>query len=469
MDAVASSGGAVCSTLARFAFFAPVTTTLSFSSLPHAVALHVFAFVPADARARAALVCRAWRDAIAEPSVWARLDLSPASGVTVAVTDAVLRGAAARAQGQLAAILLKPRLFSRAALLDVVAANGGSLRELNCVFATSLRDEPYHLDIEEVENLARAAPQLRLLYAVVMTSVASVARLLRNDPPFVSLRLHDLEIDGDNVDDPTATVVADVLAFAAALPGHASLRELGCYRVLPLHEPVVLDALAAAVTASTLRNLCFTECNLSPASVPALARMLGGGTLTTLEIDGGRAPLLDAPAAVQFADAIAAHLTLLQLSLHSVGFWHDALAAAAVMRAVTGHPSLQKFELFYDDPPDPTAAGAALGALVAADAPALHKLSIYAELGDAGLRPLIDALAHNTHLWLLDCWNTGMSDEFARESLLPAVRANTSLRTLDLSRHWGDERGYNPLFDRVPSALLEAEALLAARGDGSAA
>jgi hypothetical protein len=38
----------------------------SFVSLPHAVEQRGFQKLPVDARARAALVCRAWRDSIAE-------------------------------------------------------------------------------------------------------------------------------------------------------------------------------------------------------------------------------------------------------------------------------------------------------------------------------------------------------------------------------------------------------------------
>ena len=54
---------------------------LGFAHLPHAVVRHILSYVPADARARAAIVCRAWRDTVADTSLWTVLDLSPASGV----------------------------------------------------------------------------------------------------------------------------------------------------------------------------------------------------------------------------------------------------------------------------------------------------------------------------------------------------------------------------------------------------
>ena len=79
-------------------------------------------------------------------------------------------------------------------------------------------------------------------------------------------------------------------------------------------------------------------------------------------------------------------------------------------------------------------------------------------LGDAGMGPLLDALAQNTHLRLLYCTNTGMSEGFARDRFLPAVRANTSLKVLCASSNWGgDAHG------QAPAEVLEAEALVAAR------
>ena len=426
--------------------------------------LRIFACVPADARARAALVCRAWRDAIAEPSVWAQLDLDMMSVVTVAFTDAVLRGAAARAQGQLTSLLLRcSEQLSIAAVLDVVTANAGSLRELTCWSEiTDITNDNRIWTFEEVADVARAAPQLRVLHADVSSSVADALHMLRNDSPFEPLRIRDLEIDGADDDEPAAD--ADVLAFVAAVQRHASLRQLGLFAV-SLRTPAVLDALAAVVTASALPALWLVGCGLSPASVPALVRMLRRGALTSLELSNNREALLVAPLAVQFADAIASHHALRHLRLEAIQLWHDAPAAAAVMRAVTGHPSLQTLELTSSAPPDPAAAGAMLGALVAADAPALRELCIHNSplLGDAGMRPLLDALAHNTHLRMLDCCDTGMSDAFAHV-FLPAVRANTSLRTLEASKFWGNE-----LNGVVPPAVLEAEALVAARSTGGGA
>jgi hypothetical protein len=96
------------------------------------------------------------------------------------------------------------------------------------------------------------------------------------------------------------------------------------------------------------------------------------------------------------------------------------------------------------------AAGAALRALVAANAPPLRSLNLcLCCLNDTGLRPLLDALPGNTHLRSLDIsWNH-MQAAFALVRLLPAVRANGSLTQLTT-------------YSDLPAAR-DAEALVAAR------
>jgi hypothetical protein len=102
--------------------------------LPPPLSRRVFAALPVDSRARACCISRAWRAALAEPALWTRLDLSPAAGVTARVTGALLRAAAARAQPRgLEALDVSGVLNLHAtALLNVVKANGRSLRHLRC-------------------------------------------------------------------------------------------------------------------------------------------------------------------------------------------------------------------------------------------------------------------------------------------------------------------------------------------------
>ena len=430
---------------------------LGFAALPHAVALQIFALLPVDQRARAAVICRAWRAIVAEPSLWTRLDLSPSSGVQQPVTDAVLRGAAALARGALEVLVLDACDTSPEAELEVVAANAGSLRELSCC-----SDDESVLSAGCVEELVLAASQLRNFHAHTAASVADAIRMLRNEAPFGALRLRVLYVVHAETD---AINEATVLELAAAMPGHASLYKL-ILNDVPLNTRAVLDAVTAAALACRLRGLVLRRCNLSPGWIPALARMIRGGALTNLHIDNdGGLQLLDEPDAVQLADAIAASCTLTRFVLEDVHFWADAAAAAAVVHALTGHPSVRVIALDCNEVPDAAAAGAALGVLVAANAPALQELNVRGcTLGDEGLGPLFDALPHNTHLRQLDCSNNEMSDEFARFRFLPAVRANTSLRKLIASELWDNEEDGD-----APPEVLEAEELVAARAAVKAA
>ena len=421
-------------------------------SLPHAVALRIFAAVPADARARAGLVSRAWRDAIAEPTVWTRLDLSPRSGVLQPVTDALLRGAAARARGQLTTLRLEEcdaEAVSVAVVLEVLEANTGSLHELVYKCAGNIVNP-----VEVIEDIVQAAPHLQSFETEAGLSLEDAIRMLRNEPPFEALRLNIIELDppaeGDIVDEDA------LLTFAAAVSAHASLHTLSL-DTLTL-SPAVWDALSAAALACRLRQLEFDRCRVSPSCIPALARLIRGG-LTTLQIYNNGAQLLDASAAEQLGNAFAASRQLLEVHLCGVRLWHNDDAAVTVLRSLTGHSTLRTLVLGGNHPPDASIAAATLGALVLANTAALRSLDVeHIILGDSGLGPLMVALRHNTHLRELRCSNMGMSAEFARTRFLPTVRDNTSLRKLVASARWGNQAD-----GQAPPAVLEAEALVAAR------
>jgi hypothetical protein len=132
------------------------------------------------------------------------------------------------------------------------------------------------------------------------------------------------------------------------------------------------------------------------------------------------------------ADALRESTTLTTLDLDDVGvFW---LPASAVLHALVAHPTLRTLEVTHStryEPEDDIAAagGSALAALIAADAPALRELRFpCCYFGDVAMGQATDALAHNTHLEVLDCRFAGMSEAFVRGRLLPALRANTSLQ-----------------------------------------
>ena len=432
---------------------------LGFLDLPHAVALQILSRLPADERARTALVCRFWRSTVADASLWTVLDLSPASGVAQPVTDATLRGAAALARGGLTVLCLDGCYrLSQEAQLEVVTANAGSLRELSCKFIDEERRRVFRP--ADIQALVDAAPQLVSFKVDVCAPVAVSTRILRNEAPYGALELCRLSTLQQQQGEAPLNE-PELLAFCTAMSAHTSLAKLDV-QWTSLDSLAVIDALSAAALACNLRDLKLEGCDLSPASVPALARLIRGGVLRSLLIDNGEIPLLDEVAAVQLAGAVAASRTLTRLKLESTRFWDNARAVDIMMRALTGHPCLQELDFMHNRPLDQLAAGAALGALVAANAPALACLYVsFSALGDAGLGGLFYALPRNTHLRGLGLCSTRMTAAFARNTLLPSVQSNTSLRMLDASSFWADTHG-----DQAPPELLGAEAVVAARNNG---
>jgi hypothetical protein len=427
---------------------------LCLASLPHALVLFIFSLVPVDQRLRCLEVCKGWYATLHERSLWTRLDMSATAGLARPATEALLRAAAARACGQIQALHLTDCVaITHEVLLAVARANAGTLTELR-MEGSGGRYAGVLTFIREVEEVLGAAPRLRLLAADVYCTFAVAHRLLRNEGVFAALRMRKLQLSV-----ATADGEAGVVALAADLAAHACLANVHLHGA-PLDTLAALDAVVDAALTLRLPSLMLVDCHVTPASAPALARLLSGGALTELYVLNDTRQLLDQPAAALIADALRANSTLTSLKLVSCSFWRDAAAAALILGALTAHRSLRTLDLSINyilpgDQQSP-ALGAALGALVAANAAALHELHLsYVTYFDAGLLalgPLVDALPFNTHLRTLNLDRTRWTDDFARDRLLPAVRANTSLRRLTL-RH---AHGHHEF-------LAQAAAVVAAR------
>jgi hypothetical protein len=320
--------------------------------LPLTLVHKVFVSLPADCKARASCVCRAWRAALAAPALWARLDLSGDSGVPDALNgDALLTGAAARAHGQLFRLDVSGREntthgISQRALLAVLRANAASLRELRV-------DELPAAENGALEALARAAPRLASLEAEAICDCETAARLLRGAPPLAALRLRALTlvVSQDFIAVPAAAPrrhdallapVAAALADPALQPALAALHVQGA----ELHLPEVLGPLADAAATRGLRSLTLFNCT-PPAAAP-LARLLAGGALASLTCESvvPPAPLLAAADADAVAHALRGSTTLTCLHLHAARLCRRRRRAAG--RA--------------GGPPQPARAGAGLGA-----------------------------------------------------------------------------------------------------------
>jgi hypothetical protein len=203
--------------------------------------------------------------------------------------------------------------------------------------------------------------------------------------------------------------------------------------------------------------------DLSATAAPALARLLAGGAVTELLLCGHGERLWDDEAgAALLSNALRASTSLRHLRLLRIDAWNIPAAATALLGALTGHASLRQLDLRHnhaDDAQQTAAAAAALGALVAADT--LTELDVSHSFGDAALGPLFDALPAVTRLRLLDCEcdrndDAHLSDAFIRGRVMPALRANASLRVLKLGDR--DDALSRRLFVRVAEALVISRA-----------
>jgi hypothetical protein len=113
---------------------------------------------------------------------------------------------------------------------------------------------------------------------------------------------------------------ADVVAFVADVAGHASLADL-CLRQLELDTPASIGAIVdSLLSMRRLHTLELSHCRMPFDFAPALARLLGSGTLTSLTLSGCT-HLIDFHAAIEFAPALRANTTLTSLELGHNGLF----------------------------------------------------------------------------------------------------------------------------------------------------
>ena len=140
-------------------------------------------------------------------------------------------------------------------------------------------------------------------------------------------------------------------------------------------------------------------------------------------------PALTAAQAAHLAAALRRNSTLKTLRFSQLGLCEDGSdVPVALIDALVGHPSLRYLIICFDAVPEDAraAVGAAVGRLVAANAPKFAELEGM-DMDAVGLQPLIDALPHNTHLQYLDCRGNCAATQPIGAALAAAVRQNTSL------------------------------------------
>jgi hypothetical protein len=251
------------------------------------------------------------------------------------VTEAALRGAAARAQGRLETLDIMHLPSLQAALSDVVAQNATSLRELRELHLSCFdgRDGAVVFD-----QLLRTASAMEVFLNYLECGYSTARRLLRGEPPWDRLRLPRLKLLWAVDHEPGAHEDAVVSEPMTALL-LSRVEVLGNTNVtfnLPEMNEVVDLALAHRLTALTL-----DDCYPTTSTVPALARLLSkSDTLLELTLDGEKKEprLLDAEGAELLADALRANATLRHLTLTSVDLWNDGRPGCSDVAAQPHRP-----------------------------------------------------------------------------------------------------------------------------------
>ena len=412
-----------------------------FGELPLDFVALVFLRLPVDARLRAREVSRGWRALLKEPRFWTVLDFSPGSGVVASILQALLFAAGERGRGHLHTLDvtgvwgLHPEH-----LVQFVAAHGQSLRTVTASASRAL-------SIDEVTRLCRSAP-LCTLHCRVLCTAAEALPLLRCEAPCALLHIFKLWVHTFN--DEQA-----VLDFAAALPSHRGKIKVLAVANASLENVAASDALLRSIAEARVSDVTFYSCRIAPASLPGLTRLLQAGCLERLDIYNTETALFEeGPNLTAFCHALRSS-SLQALRLRWCQLWRDPAAAGELLASLVGHPTLRELSLCANRVDNTVVArrtaGEQLTSLITHNS-ALQKLDLdECILGDAGLAPIFEALPRFSTLKELHFSYETISREFARDVILPAVRANSSLRTLSFGQYC------------VLPELLEAQAIVAAR------
>ena len=404
---------------------------------PNVVAL-LFSLLPLDARLRAREVCRGWLFFLKDVCFWTHVDLSASCGVNPRFLSdsrlalALLRTACVRAQGSLQSVDLsgvehrvqdewedEPVQLVLQWLDSVSAANKASLRDL---VAPHMR-----LIVDHVTALCRALPLCRV-HCFVYCNAVEALPLLRCEPPFALLSIHELCVLGD-VDGDQA-----VLDLASALSVYQGMEKLTLSYV-PLTTRAVVDALVDAAISAGIKDAHFEYCGLTQTALPALMRLIQSPGFERLEVWNDGRTLFEGPAIPAFCEALRKCKSLRKLELAEINLWADTAAATQLISALEELPALQKVTLTWNRthgrPDVQRAAGECLARLIARSTSLRVLCASYSQLGETGMTPIFEALSGDSGLAELHLSDEQISVEFARDVVLPAVRANTSLRKLE--------------------------------------
>jgi hypothetical protein len=429
---------------------APASEAVAFPQLPHElVTRHIFALVPVDTLLRCAEVSRGWRATSSQRALWRRVDLSRTSGVALPVSPGLLRATLAKASGVLEELdLTGARLptFVRT-LSEALAGNTDAAGVVLHI------GELCPADVSALFHRVTPLREVHTAYVCLVGDVSLRLPVLRNYGMWAPLRLQSLTMwdqELPNREDDTPLLLQEL----GDLTVHPSLKRLRLTQLDLRRTPGQLKAFLDVVILRRLSALDL-DCRLPVGFAHDLARVMRDGALAELYIGdehGRRADeticqlegVLDVDGAATLASALRGNRTLTALGLRrGVGLLSAPPAAtAALLDAITRHPTLRSLNLSYDSAEqNQAAAGAAIAALIAAPSRLTSLNLSNCCLGEVGMTPICDALRPNTRLRQLTLGGTNLlSKRFARELLIPAAdAAKCALRPIGSFKHLRDD------------------------------
>jgi hypothetical protein len=437
----------------------------------------LFGALPPDTRLRCREVCTLWRRLLDSPAAWAELDFSEA---THALDEALLMAAAVRAAGGLRSLVIGqsvttlwdeacfPEAEVGPALLQVLRDNAASLRRFNALGKSGAAPDP---DFEpllctQLAAILDAAPALETLEAHATSFDADSLTAVLQRPGVAILRLY-LQHDAEDLDERRVRELAAAIACQQRMLQRCEL----LYVPLDDAPTALVDAFLACPLLTDLDLRCTT---VTPDALAALARLLAADRLSRFSFTEctPSADLWESrEAPMAFAASLRAARRLTDLSLD--GIWlletRGAVGAeAAILASLVGHPSLASLNVGTSSTrasatSAPAMLGAWLGAVVAANAPALARFSFaIAPVSDADALPFFVCLPFNTHLRWIVIFSHNLSLDFMRDVALPAIRTNTSLRHASVPQYCRQREANDPR----TVALKEIDAQICAALEG---
>ena len=436
------------------------------SPLPAIAVEAIFLALPIPSRLRCREVSRSFRAFLEDRRLWASIDIGGLKDASPALLSAAMARSGGRVQELRVSIPGWASSSPYPVILEAVRENGATLTKLSVGVTNSTsfpRATSDFLTNTCIVDLRLAAPHLRSVECLLYCGFGDMAEVLSTTDELGQqlIQLHGLRVQTFDFENESAEHTQTMLEeiTTTLMRGHHSLDEVAWHSSTSLNvrspsEPTRgLDCVVdAAITCKVSRFHLDTR-DMTPAHLFPLKRLLTNGSLTHLKLEGVGMLFCGVGALPQFCSALrASKLEELHLRGEDIhedndlwrGLWElDGLGQ--VLAALKGHSTLRVLNLDGNLCPLSLEARVAacemLGSLVDENGTLCELFLRRCGFGEAA-RPLFDAITRSRTLRKLDLtydyypyhWGghqqMGITPSFARNIILPAVRANASLREL---------------------------------------